>query len=112
MQTVTYRIAYSSQTALRATLSWFDPPSVQGSTTRALISDLDLCATSPGGAVLCGNTASSSRDRVNNNEKLFVASPQAGEWKVTVSANALPYGNGQQYFAIVITSQGGVTRSG
>ena len=112
-QTVTYRINYQgSTTPLTATLVWYDPPAVEGSTARSLISDLDLCAISPGNAVTCGNTRSSNADRVNNNEKLLITNPQTGVWQVTVKANALPYGSGQQYFSIVITSQGGVTRSG
>jgi hypothetical protein len=31
----------------RATISWYDPPAVQGSTSKALINDLNLYAVSP-----------------------------------------------------------------
>ena len=33
----------------RATLVWYDPPAVGGSTNKALMHDLDLIVTSPSG---------------------------------------------------------------
>lgn len=35
----------------RVTLAWYDPPTVGGTTTKALIHDLDLTATSPANKV-------------------------------------------------------------
>jgi len=34
---------------LRVTVTWYDPPSVGGSTVRALLQNLDLLVTSPSG---------------------------------------------------------------
>ena len=33
----------------RVTLAWYDPPSVMGTTSKALIHNLDLVVTSPNG---------------------------------------------------------------
>ncbi len=90
----------------RITISWYDPPNVEGITTKALLQNVDLSAVSPSGVRYWGNGGSSA-DSINNNEQIYIAKPEAGEWRVSVSSAALPYA-GFQKFSIVITSLGSV----
>ena len=69
--------------AHRITLGWYDAPSVGGSTTKALLQNLDLTAVAPtGGTVLYGN-GGTAPDSTNTNEQIFVQTPPIGAWKVT-----------------------------
>ena len=86
---------------LKATLAWYDPPSVDGSAAQLLLHDLDLTATSPDGTVHYGN-GGSGRDSVNNNEQVLVSQPAEGMWTFRVRAGQLVYASSQQY-SIVIT---------
>ncbi|KAJ1433321.1 peptidase S8/S53 domain-containing protein, partial [Ochromonadaceae sp. CCMP2298] len=91
---------------LKVTLSWYDPPSTGGTTTKTLLHDLDLKVQSPAGDIYYGNGGNSA-DRVNNNEQVVAEDPLKGDWKVYVNSKALPMDNRQQ-FALIITSLGTV----
>lgn len=73
-----------SSVPLKVTLSWFDPPAQDGSTSTALINDLDLAVTDPTGNVYYGN-GGGSPDTVNNNEQVLQAAPMTGVWTVSKS---------------------------
>eukprot|EP01039_Chlorochromonas_danica_P008456 gene8456-9322_t len=104
----TYRLAVSSSTTqLRATLVWYDPPGVQGTTSKALIHDLDLSVSSPSGRTYYPNGLS-GKDKLNTVERVVVTNPSSGSWTLTVRAGSLPL-NGRQSFALVITSSGSVS---
>ena len=71
------------------------------------MNDLDLEVTAPGGAVYRGNVfsggwsaAGGTADRRNNVENVYVQSPAAGTWTVTVKGYNVP--NGPQPFALVV----------
>jgi hypothetical protein len=98
---------FSSSHPLKATLVWYDPPNVQGSTGKALINDLNIQAVSPSGQTIFPNLLSGP-DTVNTVEKIKIANPTVGRWKISVSANALPV-QGRQLFSLVITSNGTVS---
>lgn len=91
---------------LKITISWYDAPNVQGSTTDALVQNLDLSVTSPSGVKYYGNGGNSA-DTINNNEQIYIADPEAGDWRVSVTSRALPYA-GYQKYSLVITSAGSV----
>eukprot|EP00981_Chlorochromonas_danica_P011043 scaffold3650_cov225-Ochromonas_danica.AAC.1 len=104
----TYRLTVSSSTTqLRATLVWYDPPGVQGTTSKALIHDLDLSVSSPSGRTYYPNGLS-GKDKLNTVERVVVTNPSSGSWTLTVRAGSLPL-NGRQSFALVITSSGSVS---
>ena len=98
---IQYNIAVGGAGPLKATLAWYDPPSVDGSAAQLLLHDLDLTATSPDGTVHYGN-GGSGRDSVNNNEQVLVSQPAEGMWTFRVRAGQLVYASSQQY-SIVIT---------
>jgi hypothetical protein len=75
-----------------------------------LVNDLDLEVSGPGGAFYRGNVfgrgwsvAGGLRDNTNNVENVFVPSPAAGSWTVTVRAYNVP--QGPQPFALVAAGQ-------
>ncbi len=95
----TFDVSLPSGGALRATLTYTDAP---GSITaaRALVNNLDLSVTGPGGFV------SSKADAVNNTEMLELANLAPGHYQVTVKGTNVPSGhNGKQPYALVISSQ-------
>ena len=90
----------------KVSLVWTDYP---GSTTatKALVNDLDLTVTAPGGAVYRGNVFSSgwsttggSYDRTNNVENVYVQSAATGTWTVEIKGYNVAYG--PQPFALVV----------
>ena len=89
----------------RVTISWYDPPNVQGTTTAALVQNLDLSVTSPSGTTYWGNGGANA-DILNTNEQVYIDNPEEGDWRVQVSSQALPYA-GYQKFSIVITTAAG-----
>jgi len=104
---IAYTVEISdSSLPLKATIAWYDPPAVQGSTSKALINNLDLSAISPSNKRIYPN-GRSSPDTVNVNERLNISDPQRGTWKVIVNSRSLPV-MGNQLFAIVITCKGKV----
>jgi PKD repeat protein len=107
--TATYNFQVAGGAPFKATLVWSDYP---GSTSAsvALVNDLDLVVTGPGGT-FNGNVFSDgwsqtggSADRINNVENVYVQSAAAGTWTVTVSGFNVP--NGAQPFALVVAGGG------
>jgi hypothetical protein len=94
----------ASGTPIKVTVTWYDPPNVDGTTSKALLNDLDLKIVSPYGDVYYPN-GKNVKDSLNNNEKIVINNPKKGAYKVTVTSKALPAG-GSQKFSIVITSSG------
>ena len=113
-KTYTYNVPTGSP-ALRVTLVYADPPATPCSTVH-LVNDVSIKVTSPSGAVYWGNyrlactfppavcaegaeilnwsvadttSASPNKDHTNNVENVFVKNPQAGNWTITVSADAI-----------------------
>ena len=98
----------------KATLVWTDYP---GATLAAkeLVNDLDLVVTAPDGATTYrGNVFSNgwsatggSADRTNNVESVYLQSPAAGAWTITVSGYNVPNGSsGKQGYALVVDRPG------
>ena len=99
----------STNTPLKVTISWYDPPNTAGTTGKALINNLDLLVVAPGKtAVLKGNggDGKGNFDSLNNNEQVYVGTPVLGQYEIVVIANALPY-SGSQLFSIVVTCAAG-----
>ena len=79
---------------IKISLVWNDEPG-ESSSSKALINDLDLTVTSPGGTVYRGNvglvsnlwsTSGGSSDRLNNVENVFIENPESGTYTIQVSA--------------------------
>jgi hypothetical protein len=93
---------------VKITLAWDDPPAVDGANP-ALINDLDLVVTDPGGtrrypwtldpANPSANALQNREDHVNNLEQVSVYAPSAGTWTVAVRGTNLA--QGPQTFSIV-----------
>lgn len=97
----------SSSFPLTVTIGWYDPPNVQGTTSKALLNDLDLTLRSPSGQTYYPNNRPSV-DVVNTLERVRVQSPATGTWTVDIRCKSLPFA-GNQLFAVVITSKGQVS---
>lgn len=69
----------------KATLVWTDPPAEPGA-DKALVNDLDLVVTGPGGQLYYGNDFQQRRspDRVNNIEQVYIPDPRPGKYIVQV----------------------------
>lgn len=106
-----YTISVSdSSYPLKATVSWYDAPNQDGISTQALLNDLDLLLVSPSQQQYYGNganTGNSGFDSINNNEQVYVNSPDTGDWTLTISSNALFSGDTQPY-SLVVTMLGSV----
>jgi serine protease AprX len=96
---------------LKVTLAWTDYPA-STSAAKALVNDLDLTVTAPGGAVFKGNVFSGGwsqtggiADRTNNVENIYVQSAASGTWTVEVKGYTVPYG--PQPFALVVDASFG-----
>jgi hypothetical protein len=86
-ETNTYVVTITDASVpFKVTLSWFDPPSQDGSTGGALIDDLDLVVTDPTGNLYYGN-GGGSPDMTNNNEQILQVNPMSGVWTVCVCVN-------------------------
>ena len=91
---------------LKVTVVWSDYPSTAAATIN-LVNDLDLTVSGPSGTFL-GNVFSAgwsasggTADRRNNVENVYLASPAAGAYTVTVRGFNVP--SGPQKFALVVT---------
>lgn len=86
---------------LRITLAWLDAPGSEAS-AGALVNDLDLEVTAPGGTVYYGfgGITGQQRDHYNNFEEVDVASAPAGTWTVRVRGYNVPLG--PQSFSLVV----------
>lgn len=111
--TKTYTFTLSNPTPFKVSLAWTD---VKGSAAAnpALVNNLNLTVTSPGGSVFRGNVfaggwsnTGGSADTKNNVENVYIFNPQPGTWTVVVSGGNVP--QGPQPYAIVIN---GVNRFG
>jgi serine protease AprX len=90
---------------LKVTLVWSDYQSTDTATVN-LVNDLDLTVAGPGGTYL-GNafsggwsTTGGTADRRNNVENVYIQSPAAGTYTVTVKGYNVP--NGPQKFALAV----------
>ncbi len=96
------------QRTLKFTLVWTDYVG-SPSSSKALVSDLDLVVTDPDGNVFIANNFNAqgyseagddlTNDSVNNVEKVVVPQAQPGFWSATVIASNTP--NGPQNYALV-----------
>ncbi len=90
---------------LKVTLVWSDYPSTETASIN-LVNDLDLTVAGPGGTfrgnVFSGgwSTTGGTADRRNNVENVYIQSPGAGTYTVTVTGYNVP--NGPQKFALVV----------
>jgi subtilisin family serine protease len=107
--TRSYTFAVSEGTPFKVTLAWSDYRGTS-SATKMLVNDLDLEVSGPGGVLYKGNVfgrgwsaTGGLRDNTNNLENVFVPSPAAGTWTVTVRAYNVP--QGPQPFAVVAAGQ-------
>lgn len=92
---------------LRVTLSWYDPPTT-AYTSKQVLHDLDLLVVAPDGTTTFWGNGVEFGDEYNNNEKVFIANPEAGEYTINVHAYPLT-GSESQEIALVITSGGEVS---
>mmetsp|Transcript_17782 Transcript_17782/g.16049 ORF Transcript_17782/g.16049 Transcript_17782/m.16049 type:complete len:172 (-) Transcript_17782:92-607(-) len=102
-----YATITDSNPDLIVTLSWYDPPGIDGTTGSVLLQDLDLTITGPDGSITYSN-GGSSLDHLNNNEKIDIYGPLIGTYQISVSSNALPV-TGSQLYSIVITCGGTIS---
>ena len=90
---------------LKVTVVWSDYPSTDTATVN-LVNDLDLTVTGPSGSfkgnVFSGGWSATggSADRRNNVENVYIQTPAAGTYTVTVNGFNVP--NGPQKFALVV----------
>ncbi len=98
---------------LKVTVVWTDYPSTDTASIN-LVNDLDLTVSGPSGTFL-GNVFSGgwsatggTADRRNNVENVYIQTPAAGTYAVTVNAFNVP--NGPQKFALVV--DGGTLSAG
>lgn len=105
--TKTYQYSVSSSGSFfKVTLVWSDYPGTAAA-SKALVNDLDLVVTAPGGAVYKGNVFSGgwsqtggNADRTNNVENIYVQSASSGTW--TVEVKGYNVAHGPQPFALVV----------
>jgi Subtilase family/Secretion system C-terminal sorting domain len=87
---------------LKILLYWPDAPASSVATT-ALVNDLDLTVTEPGGTVhlpmvldptpaIVNNNAVEGPDHINNIEQVLVNNPAPGNYSLTVKGNSIPVG--------------------
>ncbi|MFI4942836.1 MAG: Calx-beta domain-containing protein, partial [Burkholderiales bacterium] len=103
----TYDVA--AGTPLKVTLVWSDYPGDMAA-FKMLVNNLDLEVSGPGGAFYRGNVfgggwsiAGGLVDDTNNVENVYVQTPAAGSWTVTVRGFNVP--QGPQPFALVVAGQ-------
>ncbi|MBI2333740.1 MAG: S8 family serine peptidase, partial [Chloroflexi bacterium] len=90
---------------LKVTLVWSDYPSTDAATVN-LVNDLDLTVSGPSGTfrgnVFSGGWSATggSADRRNNVENVYIQTPTAGTYTVTINGYNVP--NGPQKYALVV----------
>ncbi len=100
---------------IRATLCWTDPPgkstSVHDSRTPVLETDLDLKITGPGGSYYpyslsyenpTNNATASGENNIDNVEQVYIATPVAGQYTITVDFDGALSG-GEQWYSLLIS---------
>ena len=109
-----YHYESCGASAFKVTLVWTDYPGAT-SAARELVNDLDLVVTAPDGTTTYrGNVFSNgwsatggSADRINNVESVYLPSPTAGNWAITVNGYNVPNGSsGKQGYALVVDRPG------
>ncbi len=107
-QSKTYSINVSAGMPLKITLVWTERQAALNANP-AYINDLNLVVTGPGGTYLGNNFASGqsttggSADFRNNAEQVYLISPSAGTYNVTVNAISVNSPGSPQGFALVAT---------
>ncbi|MHC4947342.1 MAG: S8 family serine peptidase [Planctomycetota bacterium] len=96
LESVSYALTVDpGEPALRATLTWADPPGVPF-TTMHIVNDLTLRVTSPGGAEYWGNhdlkwenwsSPGGGPNTIDTVENVFIPNPAPGTWTVEVFAD-------------------------
>ncbi len=119
----TYLFQWNGIDPIRVTLCWTDPEgpvqSGHDSTTSVLENDLDLKITGPGGtyypyslnrAVPTANATATGENNVDNVEQVYIATPLAGMYTITVDYDgSLDAGTAQWYSLLVSGETGGDT---
>ncbi len=102
-----YEATFDGSRPLEVTLVWSDPPALP-SAARALVNDLDLYVVAPDGQFYRGNflldgvsQPGGYPDTVNNVERVYIAGPTAGTWRIEVRGTNIP--QGPQPFALVLS---------
>ncbi len=90
---------------LQVALVWTDYPGSPAA-EKQLVNDLDLTVVAPDGREWHGNGV--IRDRTNNVERVEIAQPARGHYRIVVEAHNVPHG--PQPYALVVA--GGLTREG
>ena len=119
-----FRIHVEPGQPLDVSLAWTDFSSGLAAGSPALVNNLNLTVTGPGGTTYVGNNMNSranagvavaetlnapgNADTKNNNERVRVANPAAGDYTIAVSAPAVIQGN--QGFALV--ASGNISKVG
>jgi hypothetical protein len=112
--TRTYNLDVQQGAPLDVTLAWTDAPNLLPAGTPALVNNLDLIVTGPGGTTYVGNNMNSRAvpsvevaetiaapgptDTVNPIERVRIAAPQSGSYTITVRGTSVL--QGQQGFAL------------
>ncbi|MHC4218074.1 MAG: S8 family serine peptidase [Planctomycetota bacterium] len=100
---------------LKVTLAWDDVPGTPN-IDPALVNDLDLLVTGPGGTAYPwtldpanpgNNAVQTQADHINNIEQVYIANPAAGTW--TVEVNGFDVSQGPQPYSL---SGGGAVNNG
>lgn len=114
----TYSFFNDGQSPARITLCWTDPPGAYTTQldrrTPVLINDLDLRVTGPGGtyypyrlsyASPTANAVADGENNVDNVEQVYIETPSAGEYTVTVDYDGSLSG-GEQWYSLLIDGSG------
>jgi hypothetical protein len=112
--TRSYNVHVQQGAPLDVTLAWTDAPNLLPAGTPALVNNLDLIVTGPGGATYVGNNMNSRAtpdvavaetiaapgptDTLNPIERVRIAVPQSGNYTITVRGTSVL--QGQQGFAL------------
>lgn len=104
-----YRVTVTDNSMpLKITVAWYDPINTVFA-SKLLLHDLDLIVKSPSNVQYLGNAPTDGFvDEYNPHEQVYVASPEAGTWKIYVSAKAITESATQKY-SLTVTSKGEVS---
>ena len=113
-----YTVNVQAGSPLDVTLGWTDAPSLLPAGTPALVNNLNLTVTGPGGTYVGNNMNSratpgvavaetppglAAADNVNPDERIRIANPPAGTYTITVTGAAVL--QGQQGFALAASGR-------
>jgi len=109
--TNTHSITVPPNTAQLKVLLYWNDPAAAAMSSRALVHDLDLKVTGPGGTItlplvldttVTGVSAAATTgvDRINNMEQVVIAAPQAGTYQLGVQGHAVAQSAQQEYFLV------------